>query len=223
MTDRCCYFCGKPATSKEHVPPKALFPKQKDSPDKIDYRKNLVTVPSCDLHNSSKSKDDEYLLYVLTMSLPSNTVAKNQFLSKVRRAYEQRPGLLNRMASAYQSVTVHDRETGEWSNTVAVQTDHTRLLIAFEHIARAIHFHETGSVWVGTATVVVEFTLSLANSSANASQEALVAELDGALQGVPLVGSHPAVFAYQSVGFSSGKVIRMHFYGDSKVVVALQV
>jgi len=222
MTGLCCYFCGKPATSKEHVPPKALFPELKDSPDNIDYRKNLVTVPSCDLHNSSKSKDDEYLLYVLTMSLPSNTVAKNQFLSKVMRAIEKRPELLNRVASALQPVTVHDRESGEWINTVAVQTEHSRLLSAFEHIARAIHFHEAGSVWEGKVTVVIEFTLSLGNISANVTQEALVVELNGSLHGVPLMGDHPAVFAYQSVVHANGKIMRMHFYGDSKVAVALQ-
>lgn len=36
-----CYYCGKPATSTEHVPPKALFPEQKDSPEGVDYRKTF--------------------------------------------------------------------------------------------------------------------------------------------------------------------------------------
>jgi hypothetical protein len=30
VVDTYCYWCGKPATSKEHVPPKCLFPIDKD-------------------------------------------------------------------------------------------------------------------------------------------------------------------------------------------------
>ena len=56
-TDK-CYYCGEPAMSEEHVPPKCLFPEQKDTGK--DYRKNLITVPSCDKHNAGKSCDDEF-------------------------------------------------------------------------------------------------------------------------------------------------------------------
>lgn len=92
-----CYHCGQIATSDEHCPPKTLFPKLKDSPDGQDYRKNLLTVRSCDTHNTEKSKEDEYLLYVLVMCLPSNEVAKNQYLTKVKRAIDRRPKLLERL------------------------------------------------------------------------------------------------------------------------------
>ena len=58
-----CYMCTSAATSVEHVPPRCLFPEQKDLPIGVDLRKQLITVPSCDIHNSRKSKDDEYLFY----------------------------------------------------------------------------------------------------------------------------------------------------------------
>ncbi|WKJ89103.1 hypothetical protein QZJ86_13855 [Methylomonas montana] len=48
-----CYFCNAKKTSMEHLPPKCFFPKGK--------RNNLITVPSCDEHNSSKSMNDEYI------------------------------------------------------------------------------------------------------------------------------------------------------------------
>jgi hypothetical protein len=62
-----CYFCGALATSKEHVPPRCLFPKAGDVVDGADYRKNLVTVASCDVHNMHKSKEDEYLRFILAL------------------------------------------------------------------------------------------------------------------------------------------------------------
>ncbi|HBR6164924.1 TPA: hypothetical protein L9052_002240, partial [Klebsiella pneumoniae] len=55
-----CYFCGELATSKEHVPPQGLFPK------KDIYRNNLITVPSCTLHNNSKSTLDNKMLVFLS-------------------------------------------------------------------------------------------------------------------------------------------------------------
>ncbi len=55
--DQYCYWCGEPATSKEHVPPKCLFPEDKDIKPILNetFREHLITVPSCDKHNLSKS------------------------------------------------------------------------------------------------------------------------------------------------------------------------
>ena len=65
-----CYMCEQANTTPEHVPPKCIFPEVKDLG--IDYRKSLITVPSCDAHNLRKSKDDEYLMFVLTCSITNN-------------------------------------------------------------------------------------------------------------------------------------------------------
>ena len=70
-----CYMCDSIATTREHVPPKCLFPEKKDIGDDI-YRQNLITVPSCDKHNTSKSQEYN----------PGNTdvvvrLKKNQVLS----------------------------------------------------------------------------------------------------------------------------------------------
>lgn len=54
-------MCDRLACSREHVPPRNLFPKEKDI-RRENYRKNLITVPSCELHNAAKSHDDEFLM-----------------------------------------------------------------------------------------------------------------------------------------------------------------
>lgn len=38
------HFCGAPATGRDHLPPKTMFDDPKPT--------NLITVPSCDQHNS---------------------------------------------------------------------------------------------------------------------------------------------------------------------------
>lgn len=48
-----CTYCGKTGSvTRDHVPPKSLFPKPRPS--------SLVSVPSCRACNVGASKDDEY-------------------------------------------------------------------------------------------------------------------------------------------------------------------
>src|SRR6056297_1597568 len=89
-----CYFCGKPATSSEHVPPKCIFPEQKDLPDE-DYRKNLITVPSCDKHNAAKSRDDEFLMACLAPVVGNNGAGFLHMNTKLSRSYARNPHLLD--------------------------------------------------------------------------------------------------------------------------------
>jgi hypothetical protein len=69
-----CYMCSRPGTTVEHAPPKCFFPESKDLPG-TDLRKNLITVPACDLHNTAKVKDDEYLLALITAHHGNNATA----------------------------------------------------------------------------------------------------------------------------------------------------
>jgi hypothetical protein len=83
-----CYMCDQPAVGVEHAPPKCLFP------EKGGFRKRLITVPSCSLHNSKKSKDDEYLRHVLVTAPDGNNVALDLLGGPVMRSYERRPHIL---------------------------------------------------------------------------------------------------------------------------------
>lgn len=215
-----CYFCGDVATTEEHAPPRCIFPKMKDSPDGRDYRKNLIKVPSCELHNTEKSKEDEYLLYCLVMSLPSNEIAKSQFLTKIMRAIERRPKLIERLLTHKQEVIVHDTEKNEWSRTIAFKPEEQRLISIFTHIAKAIYHHEKNVSWDGAISVIIEFMLSFTNIEQNDRQADLVKELDAMLSAVPHKGENPNVFSYQFVEVEGGCFTRFHFYGSTKVVAA---
>ena len=91
-------MCEKDATSEEHAPPKCLFPDEKDLPNGLNLRKDLIKVPSCESHNSAKSHDDEFLLYILCMNIATNSVALRQFFTKIRRSYKRRPALLHALS-----------------------------------------------------------------------------------------------------------------------------
>jgi hypothetical protein len=73
-----CYFqgCTNVGVTKEHIPPKAFFPK--------DERTGLLTVKSCADHNNAKSKDDLYVLAQICMNASPNNGARKVFFDKVK-------------------------------------------------------------------------------------------------------------------------------------------
>lgn len=52
-----CAYCGRPATTRDHVPPKCLLEKP--------LPKTSITVPSCRACNEGFAKDEEYFATVL--------------------------------------------------------------------------------------------------------------------------------------------------------------
>ena len=215
-----CYYCGCEATTAEHAPPRAIFPELKDSPDGRNYRKNPIKVPSCEEHNTEKSKEDEYLLYVLAMSLPSNDLGKSQFLTKVRRAYERRPKLLERLLLKPQGVVVHDTVSDAWHKTIAIQPEEHRLIGIFTCIAKALYFYEKACPWLGHVSVFIEFMLSFKDIEQIEQQRLVVQQLDTTFSDVPFKGENPDVFSYQFVEFEGSSFVRLHFYGSTRVTAA---
>jgi len=60
-----CYLCGSSGVlTREHVPPKSLFPRPRPS--------NLSTVPCCNKCNNSASKDDEYFRFACSSLINAN-------------------------------------------------------------------------------------------------------------------------------------------------------
>ena len=127
-----CYMCDALATSSEHAPPKCFFPSLKASGK--DLRRNLLTVPSCDLHNSEKSKDDEYLrAIVLLVSGAQSDVAKAHFFDKLMRAVKRKP---QAHAAFIEPIGLRS-DLGE-----LLQIDLDRFNRCISAIGAAIYFHQ---------------------------------------------------------------------------------
>ncbi len=218
-----CYMCEEPSTSSEHVPPKCLFPEQKDLPAGVDLRKSLITVPSCDEHNSMKSSDDEYLLYCLVMSIPSNEIAKNHFFSKIMRAIERNPSLIKRYLSDAHNVHVEDVKTKDISTSIALKIDDARFDKSLEQLSRAIYFHHFGKKHNGVIGIYPNFLLTMSGEFKEKNES--IAKMDQISEVLftkePSYGKNPDVFKYCAVDQGDGepKYLRLYFYGGNRVTV----
>jgi hypothetical protein len=129
-------MCNAQATGREHVPPRCLFPESKDVQG-MDYRKNLIKVPSCDIHNSKKSKDDEYLLAVLTTYYQNNAVSNKHNETKVLRALTHSHKLAVRMVE----------NGGTFGVLAYFGVDSDRIFNVCEHIAKGLCFYNLNLKW----------------------------------------------------------------------------
>lgn len=213
-----CYFCDAPASSKEHVPPRCLFPEVKDVPDGTNLRKNLITVPSCELHNSAKSEDDTYLMMVLVSYFQNNEAAHNHIGSKVRRAWARDQKLASTVVKNLQQVQV----AGELRHAYEVDTD--RLDRSLELVAHALHFHlfklRVTNPYRAISYPLAQFEGSHANY-VNLGRARILAMAERMLTGLPISGDNKEIFWFQvSPEVNGTHVMRMCFY-EAFVVVAL--
>jgi len=118
---QCCYNCGAPATTQEHAPPLCFFP--------VGYSSGLVTVPSCDDHNTKLSLDVEYVRNVICGQQDTNLVAA-RVLETAEKSYNKNPKLFNRTFSDVRGVIIDGEETGAFSIE----------LPRFKRVMRAIAF-----------------------------------------------------------------------------------
>lgn len=216
-----CYWCGKPATSREHVPPKCLFPERKDLKgiDENDYRKNLITVPSCDIHNLRKSNDDEYLLVCLASRVGNNAAAYLHTCTKVRRARDRNQFLIE-IESEDTIETQNMSFPVQWANVNIV-----RLFRSFEAIARALYYYDFGVRFKGECHIVTRlcFNPDAMKSTLFNARACKLIEMEIPHWGTDVNGNNPEIFTYQfspEDGFKT-RTLCLTFYEKTQVFVAL--
>ena len=129
-------MCDRNAVSSEHVPPKNLFPEQKDVGK--DYRQYLITVPSCEIHNNHKSKDDEFLMVSLAGIFGNNSIGYLHKFTKVNRAIRRTSNRLLDKAFTKRK-HYHLKSDNGFLEVIWGTPDHARLISCFEHIAYVLH------------------------------------------------------------------------------------
>lgn len=189
-----CYMCERPSTSKEHVPPRCLFPESKDLDG--DYRQDLITVPSCDEHNSGKSSDDEFLMVSLAGIIGNNSIGYAHKFSKVNRAiYRSSFAILNQ-AMKNQRWDIVEFGPNKFIDVVWGTPDYDRLLACFDRIARGIHLAHFGRKFHGDSKTILGYTQVDSPNPAEIQRfirDKVAIELDGK----PRIGSNPDVFTFQ--------------------------
>lgn len=216
-----CYMCESTATSYEHVPPKCIFPERKDLPPGVDYRKGLFKVPSCDVHNLQKSRDDEYLLYILGGCFQINDVGLNQYKSKIRRAIKRNSSVLARIASTAATCQIPDRNSGARVTSIAHKVDENRFNCIIDRLSRALYFHHFREKWMWAVKYQAEFLFPSTDAAdpAVARCNAISASADVWFEKSPYHGANPVAFHYQALDDPRSRKMRLHFYEGCKVLL----
>jgi hypothetical protein len=220
--DEACYACTKKATSREHVPPKNLFPEAKDFPGEH-FRRDLITVPSCDEHNLAKSADDEFLMVCLAGMVGNNSVGYRHNMGKVDRAVRRNAGsLLRKIFTKPQHRYRLELEKNKFIDVLWGTPDVARLYRCFEGILRGLLCHDFGRPFNGEVRVHLAF-LHLEAGNGRTMNEFLKKRLELDLIERPKLGANPEVFYYQrSEPDALGLLAyRMRFYGRIEVMAGI--
>lgn len=218
-----CYSCTAPAVSREHVPPRCLFPESRDVANSANLRVNLITVPACAEHNLCKSGDDEYFLYVLSTSITSNTIARNQVKTKLTRAIARRPTLAMSLLEGSENCKVRDSATGKIHSAAQCNLNGARFRRSLELIANGIFYHHFGSRWDGALQVhadFIDFPNEL-NAAAIQNDRLVITECaDKIFKTEQRYGLNPDVFFYQVHEPRDGLrcLLRLVFYDNSRAI-----
>ncbi|WP_223592824.1 hypothetical protein [Pseudomonas sp. A-R-19] len=218
-----CYMCSKPATTREHAPPRCLFPAQKYSLNGKDQRVNLIVVPACDEHNGDKSADDQYLMHILPMSFGLNEVADHYFQTKVQESIASNNRLTKSLAGSAVQVKVHDLDKDEWTQTLAFKVDMVRLMGVLEMNARAIYFRHHNAKLTTKLSSLTNFTLLGNSLQLNVLLNRVMSEGEEMLDavGAERHGPNPDVFFYRIAREGNLELLEFTFYGTSKVLFAI--
>jgi len=131
-----CYLCGKPAETKDHIPPKGIF----DNPRPTD----LITVPACNECNNSYATDDEYFRWFIATASAENPAAENLIDDKILPRFRKRPALLNRIVAGFRQVDIYS-EGGIWlGQSPAFDFERPRIQRVVEKIVKGLYWHHGG-------------------------------------------------------------------------------
>jgi len=221
MTQRSsCYMCDRPSTSKEHVPPRCLFPESKDLDGQ--YRKNLITVPSCDEHNSRKSADDEFLMVSLAGIIGNNSIGYRHKFSKVNRAIYRSSFVLLEQAMNNQRWHVVEIAQNKFLDVIWGTPDYDRLNNCFDRIARGLYYDRFSRRFHGNTKTMLAYIHPDPPNPAE-FHRFVRDKVHLELKGKTKLGENPDVFSFQFTDTDQFGLMSLHllFYGGLDVYIAL--
>lgn len=120
-----CVYCGKPATTKDHVIPRCLLEKP--------FPPNLPTVPSCKPCNEAYSRDEQYFLALM---------AQAGFVPSLQQKVEE-GGSVDRMLERSAGLDAHfiDSLVVTGDGQVTITPDETRIANVTRKAAFGLYCH----------------------------------------------------------------------------------
>ncbi|QDT95369.1 hypothetical protein [Gimesia aquarii] len=215
-----CYMCDAKSTSKEHVPPRCLFPESKDVDGQ--FRINLITVPSCNKHNSGKSSDDEFLLVSLAGILGNNSIGYKQKFSKVNRAIYRSSFELLTNSMKNRKLCIYEVSSNKFIDVIWGTPDYDRLNNCFDRIARGLFYHVFDIKFSGKTKTMLGY-IQHKESTPKEFQRFIRDKILRELKGKPRLGDNPEVFSFQFTDLDQYGLCSLHleFYGGLDFYIAL--
>ncbi len=131
-----CIYCGKiKEITKDHVPPKNLFPKPRPS--------DLITVPSCVKCNKDTEKDEDYFRATFMFSNAGiSPVGKKLWDQKLDKMYKKNLGLRRKIAQDFKVVNLVTQSGLYIRRQTASFPDSVRLENVVCKIVKGLYYHE---------------------------------------------------------------------------------
>lgn len=195
-----CYACTAEGSSIEHAPPRCLFPKHSEYPEAGNLRRELITVPSCNEHNSEKSKDDVLFRWSVATNGRANQVGAWVAMNKVRKEFHRRPALGSTLLETAIPVRLALGSETKASEYFRIDLGGERLQRSIDLLGRALYRHEFGSSYLGPMRSAAHYLLGEGADAPPESQGFLEVQalFDLALSAAPRRGCNPSVFWYQA-------------------------
>lgn len=130
--ERECYWCGEPATGRDHVFGRMLFE---------EVPSDVITVPACVSHNNALQKDEHYArIYLLSIAYPKD-VARRLWEGKVRRELRRSPKLRAMFSAQLRDFTMYSPGGIYLGDASGLDPDGTRISRVMEKIVRGLTYH----------------------------------------------------------------------------------
>lgn len=204
-----CYMCDENAVSREHIPPRCLFPKSKDLKQGLNLRKELLTVPSCDVHNSEKSGEDLYFLNVMTSIKGINEIGRQHYKKKIRRQNKRNSSIISRFA----------QRSIEIDGNLAFEVEIERLDEFILCLGCALYLAYFKTKWDGNVEWFPEFLFQCQDQNEEQERIQIIREVDSQFSEIPVHGENKEVFSYQVIEDSFVTKMRLYIYGNCKIIL----
>lgn len=135
-SEQLCALCGiNIASTRDHVPPKAIFPKP---------RPNLITVPACfECNNSASDLDDLFKVYLSIHAAENNDIARRLFTEKTTRTLRHNESLLKKIRRESKRIPVRNKE-GTLESRLGVRWDSQAHDEVIGRTIRGLYYHHSG-------------------------------------------------------------------------------
>lgn len=131
-----CYLCGAPATTRDHIPPRGMFPQ----PRPLD----LITVPSCEKCNNTCSRDDEYFRTVVAAISGDSPQSLRLLKQRIIPRTEDKPGLAIELLRSVTHVDIYSEGGIHVGRGPQLSFDSDRVQAVISKIVRGLFLKHTG-------------------------------------------------------------------------------